>query len=173
MRWHVNCVPLQVEPVPALCKWTRHRGFLPASTYSRGRQSWPSIMSPQTETHAFLVYPHRSSLSSSDRRKDIHPSAHMHRHWQWGGERKYLRGVVWSDHWMSWLSSCTQFNFDSKTSWAAFEKPRSFFQVLTWVFFSGFQGFAVCWTWRTIGMCMSGVAFQQSSHQIMTSSGAI
>lgn len=52
-----------------------------------------------------------------------------------GGKRKYLRGVVWSDHWMSWLSSCTQFNFDSKISWMAFEKPRSFFQVLTWLFF--------------------------------------
>lgn len=61
MRWHVNCVPLEVEPVPALGKRTRHRGFMPTSTYSQGRQSCPSIMSPQTETHAFLICPHHFS----------------------------------------------------------------------------------------------------------------
>lgn len=77
----------------------------------------------------------------SDRHKDVHPSAHMHRHWRGKDEtRKYSRGLVWSGHWMSWLSSCTQFYFDFKISWAAFEKTSacSFGQMMTCSFFRYF-----------------------------------
>lgn len=53
----------------------------------------------------------------SDRHKHIHPSAQMHRHREKKEMKKYLRGLGWSDHWMSWLSSYNQFYFDFKTSW--------------------------------------------------------
>lgn len=91
-------------------------------------------------------------LSLSDRHKDIHPSAHMHRHWQEQGKEetwKYLRGLVWSGHRMSWLSSCTQFCFDFKTSWTAFEKPQLAHLVRLWYVLSVFYRFFVCWRWWT------------------------
>lgn len=117
-----------VEPVPTLCKWTRHHGFLPATTYSRGSQSWPSITSPQMETHPFLICP----PLHSDCQTDTRISTHVHAHRHWGAPRvkkqkgKYLQAKVWSGPRMSWLilSSCTQFNCDFKASWTASECPQ-------------------------------------------------
>lgn len=66
--WIVRCCG--VEPVPTLCKWTRRHGFLPATTYSQGSRSWPSIMSPQMETHPLLTSPPLHSVCQTD--TDIH-----------------------------------------------------------------------------------------------------
>lgn len=118
-----------VEPVPTLCKWTRRHGFLPATTYSGGSQSWPSIMSPQMETHPFLSSP-PTSLSLSDRHSDIHTHTNTHTqkgHWKWKKEMsKYFQGMIWSGPKMSWLilCSCTKFYCDFTTSWTAWECPQ-------------------------------------------------
>lgn len=102
-----------VEPVPTLCKWTRRHGFMPATTYSRGSWSWPSIMGPQMETHPFLTRSPLHSVCQTDAwysytYKQIHTLTKKH-HWMWGKQGKYLQSKVWSGPRISWLiqSSCT------------------------------------------------------------------
>lgn len=89
---------------------------------------WPSITSPQMETHPFLICPPLHSVCQTDTRISTHVHAHRH----WGALRvkkqkgKYLQGKVWSGPRMSWLilSSYTQFNCDFKASWTASECPQ-------------------------------------------------
>lgn len=91
--WIVYCC--EVDPVPTLSKWTRHHGFLPATTYSQGSQSWPSIMSPRMETHPFLICSLPTSLCLSDRHKDISTCANTQTLWGIESEiriGKYLQG---------------------------------------------------------------------------------
>lgn len=114
-----------VEPVPTLCKWTRRHGFLPATTYSRGSRSWPSIMSPQMETHTFLTSPPLDSVCQTDAQRFIHMQRLKHTHTK--GNQKRKKGHFWekvsSGPRMSLLilNSCTKFNCDFKTSWTAWE----------------------------------------------------
>lgn len=79
-----------VEPVPTLCKWTRRHGSLPATTYSQGSQSWPSIMSPQMETHPFLTSP---TFCQTDAQILIRTQTHTHTGcWKWREKGRVVSG---------------------------------------------------------------------------------
>lgn len=79
-----------VEPVPTLWKWTRQRGFLPATSNSWESRSWLSIM----KTHPILTgFPFYSVIDDS---ADVtrQRNKHSKRWWRLRGEK--IKEKVWS-----------------------------------------------------------------------------